>query len=201
MAKALASPHYAYQGALARQILRGLTIKEEGRERFACARDEDELLDFPDRAEARVTLERLISDQLVVRDAAEGGKRRVQLASEVVCPLVESWDLEPDEVEKASRNLAASCRQWADLGRHTDHLLPASSIGLITKHLGAMKGVTELERTYLAGSMRRRRKVLVAITCFNLLWIVETGLIGTFPRPYLIDRAISTLCGWLGIPY
>ena len=201
VAQRLASPHYAYQGALARQILRALTIKEEGKERFACARDEDELLDFPDRAEARATLERLITDQLVVRDAAEGGKRRVRLASEVVCPLVESWDLAPDEVEKASRNLAASCRQWVDLGRQSDHLLPAASIGLISKHLGAMKGVTEAERDYLARSVSRRRKILVAITCFNMLWIVESGLAGLFPRPYLIDRAITTLCGWFGIPY
>ena len=197
----LASPHYAYQGALARQVLRALTIKEEGKERFACARDEDELLEFPDRQAARTTLERLITDQLVVRDAAEGGKRCVRLASEVICPLVESWELEPDEVEKASRTLARGCRQWDELGRASDHLLPASSIGLIRKHLGAMKGVSDLERAYLAASVRRRRLILVAITCFNLLWIIETGLIGIFPQPHLIDRALVTLCGWLGIAY
>jgi hypothetical protein len=52
MEERLTRAAYAREGAIARQILEALTIKQGERERFARAREENELLDFPDRMEA-----------------------------------------------------------------------------------------------------------------------------------------------------
>ncbi|MBI4859599.1 MAG: protein kinase, partial [Candidatus Riflebacteria bacterium] len=191
----LASTEYRHGGGLARQMLRALTVKEEGRERFARPRDEEELLDFPDRAAARQTLERLLADHLVIREERAPGARRIRLVSEVICPLIDGWDEEPDDVERAARLLARAYRHWVDQGRRAEDLLGGSALGTVTRHLGALKDVGQGELRFLEASNRRRGWlvgaricVAVAATCLSLflLWIVRyrpgTLLITPHPR-------------------
>jgi hypothetical protein len=72
----LRGPAYGASAGLARQMLRALTLKEPGGERYARARGEEELLDFPDREAAVRVLDRLIADRLVVRDEAAPASAR-----------------------------------------------------------------------------------------------------------------------------
>lgn len=159
----LSSEDYGRHGGLARQILKNLTTREEGKERFASAREEEELLDFPDRAAARLTLEKLISDQLVVREDRGEGKLMVRLASEVICPLVDQWQAEPDDAERAARVLARSYRQWAEQGRSDDDLIGGAGLRHVLEQLPALRDATESERAFLDLSRARQgRRRLVA---------------------------------------
>lgn len=92
-----------------------------------------------------------------------------------------------------------------------DPLVPAALDQVVLRAL-APDAAERATAGELAGSLahwleRERRDAhagaapAIAITCFNLLWIVETGLIGIFPRPYLIDRAISGVCALFGVAY
>lgn len=187
----LASPAYGYQGGLARQLLAALTIKEGDRERFARARDEDELLDFPDRDQARRTLEQLLADHLVIREADAEGLRRLRLASEVICPLVDGWALEPDPVLRAARLLSRGYRQWVEQGRRPEELLTGAALEAVQSALGALHGVLAEERDYVRRSAlhrtERRRRIAggvsaVAAVIAALVWTA-------FLRPGSVELA------------
>jgi len=157
----LADPARATSGPMARQILRALTVKEEGRERFSHARPEEELLDFPDRERARATLEALVSDRLVVREDGPDGQRRVRLASEVICPLVDQWSLEPDEAERAARMLARAHRQWEEQGRREEDLLSGAALALVAGQLRSLGQSSAGERAFVTISLAARRSRLL----------------------------------------
>jgi outer membrane protein assembly factor BamB/predicted Ser/Thr protein kinase len=154
----LASDDYARRRGMARQMLKLLTQSEEGRGRYAVARDEAELLDFPDRDAARQTLERLISDHLVVREETEAGTLSVRLASEVICPLIDTWQLEPDAAERASRALARAFRSWKDQGHRDEDLLAWATCRDVSAQLGALGQRSSAELDFVARSRARLRR-------------------------------------------
>ena len=49
----------------------------------------------------------------------------VRLASEVICRLVDTWEIEPDATERAFRVLTRVHRQWVENGRQAEELLKA----------------------------------------------------------------------------
>ncbi|MBI4859334.1 MAG: serine/threonine-protein kinase [Candidatus Riflebacteria bacterium] len=157
----LASDRYQQRGPLARQMLKALTVKEPGSERFARALDEEELLAFPDREAARATLEQLISDQLVVREEGGRQRHRVRLASEVICPLVDQWVHEPDEAERAARVLERTIRLWDEGGGRPEHLLSGHCLELIVAQMGSLKGLTDRQKQFIMDSSARRRSLVV----------------------------------------
>ena len=173
----LADGKYEARGAIARQMLKALTVKEGG-ERFSRPRDEEELLDFPDRGAARRTLERLMIDHLVVREEGEKGIRRVRLASEVICPLVDLWAIEDSDVDRAARILARHFRQWTEGGRRRDDLLTGSGLALVARQLIALNGVTENEHRYVRESLAcRRNQLAVRSLGVCLVAMVVLGLV------------------------
>jgi outer membrane protein assembly factor BamB len=158
----LAAYPYARRAALARQMLQSLTVKEGAGERFARARDEDEALDFPDRDEARRTLEHLIADHLVTRESAGGGDRRtVRLASEVICPLIDEWVLAPDAAERAARLLARAHRSWQENGERPEDLLDGGALRLVGGQLPSLRGLGASERRFVQRSIETRRRRLL----------------------------------------
>ena len=180
----LAGPEYASRGAMARQLLKALTVKEEAGERFSRASDEEELLDFPDREGARLTLERLLSDHLVIREAS-GGRRRVRLASEVICGVVDGWAVEPDEAERAARILSRARRQWDEQGRRDDDLLRGGALALVERQLGALKDVSAPERELVARAQaaRSRRHVRAGLLALALACVTGGLAWAAFLRP------------------
>jgi outer membrane protein assembly factor BamB len=160
----LSSDEYSHGGGMARQILKALSVKEEGGERYARAREEEELLAFPDQAAARITLERLVADHLVIRVLGPDGCRHVRLASEVICRAVDGWEVEPDATERASRVLFRDHRQWAENGRRAEDLLGGGALDLVRAHLGALQDVTPEQRQFveLSTAARRRRRLSLA---------------------------------------
>ena len=154
----LGSADYQGRAPMARQMLKALTLKEEGGERFARALPEDEVLAFPDREAARATLERLVSDHLVIRDAAPDGGRRVRLASEVICPLVDAWALVPDATERAARLLARAYRQWSDQGRRQEDLLAGGALLAVLREVPGLRELSADERRFLALARERHRR-------------------------------------------
>lgn len=194
----LASPGYNRRGAMARQMLKALTAKDEGGVRFSRPRDEDDVLAFPDRDAARQTLERLVADHLVVRDTAAEGRRVVRLASEVICALVETWALEPDDTERASRILAWTARQWREHGKRAEDLLAGGLLQFITQHVDTMKGVDPSETEYVNEAVRRRERRfrgmfvafggLIAVLVASTLWVVSHHV-----TRHATDNAVSIL--------
>jgi hypothetical protein len=170
----LSSGEYGQNEAMARQMLKTLTRKDQGGERYTQPVDEEELLGFPDRERSRQTLERLAADHLVLREARDGGRRRVRLASEIICQLVDAWTLEPDESERASRLLSRACRQWEEDGRGAKDLLSTGALALIDRQIANIKGVTREEAGYVETSRRhhqRRRLTLLALVTLPLVGI------------------------------
>jgi predicted Ser/Thr protein kinase len=168
----LGSPEYAEASGMARNILKQLTMKEEGGERFARVLDEEEALEFPDRERARIALERLVADHLVLREAGDEGRRRVRLASEVICSLVDAWALEPDDTERAARVLTRAHRQWQDMGRAHRDLLPAGPLALIQRQRPHLQQLSPAEQEYIDLSVRyhqRRRLTLTALVSLPLV--------------------------------
>ena len=181
----LDGPGYGKQAVLARQMLRALTVRGEGGERFARAREESDTLDFPDRAAAKRVLEQLLADRLVVRESKSGGVMYVRLASEVICPLVEAWGPEVDEAERAARLLARTARQWVEHGRRDEDLLSGGGLELVERAYGSLREQdpveTELFRASRSARRARRLRVgfgggLVAIFAAVICWV-------TFLRP------------------
>jgi hypothetical protein len=183
----LESPEYAQSQALARQMIKALTTREDGGERFARPMDEEDLLAFPDRERARLTLEQLVADHLVVREAGEGERRRIRLASEVICPLVDVWALEPDEAERAGRVLMRAYRQWKEEGSGAKDLLTTGTLALVQRQFSAIQTISEGEARYLDQSVRyhRRRRA-------TLMLSVLLPLIAIFAVLYvLVSRSVS----------
>ncbi|MBI4864015.1 MAG: PQQ-binding-like beta-propeller repeat protein [Candidatus Riflebacteria bacterium] len=152
----LTGPGYGADAPLARQIIRALTVREDGGERFARARDEQELLDFPDRARAGRILERLVDDRLVAREESSPGQRVVRLASEVICPLVDRWTLEVDEAERAARIVARASRQWTESGRRGEDLLTGAALTLVEQQRPALRSLPPEATALLDASIRAR---------------------------------------------
>jgi outer membrane protein assembly factor BamB/tRNA A-37 threonylcarbamoyl transferase component Bud32 len=165
----LSGPEYGEGIGMARQMLKTLTVKEEGKERFSRARDEEEVLAFPDAAQARQTLERLTADHLVVRVANAEGRRQVRLASEVICKLVDTWQLEPDATERAYRTLTRYHRAWLDGGRRSSDFITGTALDLIAQHLGELQHVTADERLLVQLSLRHRRNQRLGIASAGTL--------------------------------
>lgn len=151
----LDDPAYVHGGTLARQMLKMLTVKEGG-DRFAHARNEEDLLAFPDREGARKTLERLIDDHLIVRIQERDGTLMVRLASEVICPLIDGWTLEVGDVDRAARTLARAHASWQESGKRTEDLLSGSALALVQRHRVALHGLTESEQEFLCASGRKQ---------------------------------------------
>jgi len=162
----LESEAYATHRGLARQLIRALTLKEEAGDRFSGPLGEEELLSFPDKEAARATLERLLADHLVLRETAEGGSRRIRLTSEVICPLVDQWVMEPDEPDRAARLLARAFRQWVDNGRRPDDFMARASLSLVESHRGALRNLSNEERRYLDASLSRARLTAIRRALF-----------------------------------
>ncbi|MBI4861683.1 MAG: protein kinase, partial [Candidatus Riflebacteria bacterium] len=158
----LAGDRYGKHAALARQILRALTLRDAGGERYAHARDEDDLLVFPDREAARQTLEHLLADHLVVREENPRGGRTIRLASEVVCPLVDAWGPDVDEAERAARLLSRTARQWVENGRRHEDLLTGGALALVERQEVALRApvADELALIKASRSARTWRRVL-----------------------------------------
>ncbi|MBI4863458.1 MAG: serine/threonine-protein kinase PknK [Candidatus Riflebacteria bacterium] len=181
----LTSPEYAYSSGMARQMLKALTVKEEGKERFARALDEDDLLAFPDGERARVVLERLIADHLVVRSAGADNIRRVGLASEVMCPLIDTWLLEPDEAERAARSLTRSFRHWHENGRQAEHLLSGDTLALVRRQRSVLKDLSDAHGQFIEESIAwgKRRRLTVAFRIGIVVALLAAIVFLTFVRP------------------
>lgn len=161
----LDGPGYGKHAVLARQMLRALTVRGEGGERFARAREESDLLDFPDRAAAKVMLDQLLADRLVVRESKAGGVMYVRLASEVICPLVEAWGPEVDESERAARLLARTARQWIEHGKRDEDLLGGGALELVERAINTLREQDPIEKELFNASLaaRRARRARVGI--------------------------------------
>lgn len=153
----LASPEYAHRGAMARQMLAALTIREPTGERFSQAREEEDLLSFPDRTAAQRTLERLVADHLVIRETGKEWNRQIRLASEVVCGLIDAWTLEPDESERAARILVRSYRHWEEHGRKSEDLLAGATLKLVESQWVSLRDITPPEAAFVKESLAKRR--------------------------------------------
>ena len=180
----LADPVYAHAGALARQILEALTIKDGERERFACARDEAEVLDFPDQRQAMQTLEQLIRDRLVVRDVQDG-RRTLRLTSEVICPTIDAWAAAPDPAQLAARELARAHRVWVEHARAAEYLLSGRQVAQVRAQLPALRGVSEDEHRFVERSVARARAGAAARLAVALVVLALSGGWGwsSFFRP------------------
>lgn len=175
---------YGSHGSLARQMLRALTVKN-GAERFGHARDEQDLLDFPDRDAARRVLDQLLADRLVVRE--DGGKsgRTLRLASEVICPLIDEWAADVDEAERAARLLGRTARQWAENGRRAEDLLTGGALTLVERQLTALRSLSKEERTLVDASRagRRRKRASAGFVGLTVAAVLTAAAWATFLRP------------------
>ncbi|MBI4861224.1 MAG: PQQ-binding-like beta-propeller repeat protein, partial [Candidatus Riflebacteria bacterium] len=184
----LGSPDYGDRASMARVMLRELTVKE-GAERFARARDEEEILAFPDRDAARRTLDQLVADHLVVREGEQTGRCRVRLASEIICPLVDGWTVETGEIERAARTLARAVRQWEENGCRPDYLLSGGALEHVVRHEPVLGGLGAKERRFLGDSLRRRRTLRVALGAALAAMLGFLGWVayGAFFRPGVVE--------------
>ena len=184
----LEAPSYAHHGAIARQILKALTVKEGG-ERFARARDEEELLGFPDRKAAETTLEQLISDHLVVREEISDVGRRVRLSSEVICRLVDGWTIETGDLDRAARTLSKAFRNWSEGEHGSEDLLEGSALTVVEEHLVAMNGLTEPEHRFVAASVarRNRRRIVAATLAVLVMGVVGCLVYVAYLKPGIVE--------------
>jgi len=174
----LQAPTYPHRGAIARQMLKALTIKEGG-DRFARPRAEDELLDFPDREAARRTLQQLIEDHLIVR-VDSGAEGQIRLASEVICRLVEGWALEENDVDRAAKVLARSFRQWSEGGQKSEDLLSGTALSLVTDRLPALGGLSVEEHGFIHASRKRQRwRWISAVALVAMVTILGCSILYT----------------------
>jgi hypothetical protein len=154
----LASDRYAYVREMSRQMLKILTVRGDGGQRFSRAMPEEELLAFPDRDRARHTLELLITDHLVVRDVGAGGDRHVRLSSETMCPTIDLFLEEPDAAEQAGRRLVRAYRAYRDQGGQPADHLQGAPLDLVVSQLPSLRDVTAQELAFLDACRARQRR-------------------------------------------
>lgn len=185
----LEGPGYGAFQTLAQQMLRALTVRESGGERYARAREEDDLLAFPDRDAARLVLDQLIADRLVVREDAGKKGWTIRLASEIICPLIDEWADDTSETERAARLLARATRQWAENGRRADDLLSGGGLVMVERQLDHLRSLSpdDLALVDASRGARRARQVKGIAGALCVLAALSSALWLAFFRPGRAD--------------
>ena len=185
----LDGPAYGALTTLAQQMLRALTVRESGGERYARAREEDDLLAFPDRDAARHVLDQLIADRLVVREDAGKKGWTIRLASEIICPLIDEWADDASETERAARLLARATRQWTENGRKPDDLLSGGGLAMVERQLDHLRSLSpdDLALVDASRGARRARRVQWTAGAATVLAALSGALWLAFFRPGRAD--------------
>jgi outer membrane protein assembly factor BamB len=156
--KRLSSAEYSHGRGIARQILKSLTVKDPGGERYSRTCDPAELLAFLDADGARRSLDRLMADHLVTMTVEADGHSTVRLASEVICRIVDTWVLEPDPIERAYRFLTRGYADWQESDHRPEELLSGPALRAVNQYLGALQSVTPAQRRYVEASNANHRQ-------------------------------------------
>ncbi|MER0240913.1 WD40 repeat domain-containing protein [Streptomyces sp. HSW2009] len=147
------------QAALARQIL--LRMVAPGRGTAATRRPIDRTeLDFDAHQDAEAVLERLAAARLLVIAGDT-----VELAHEALItawPRLRRWVEAERERMRLHRRLTEAARAWQDLDQEPGSLYRGSRLAAATEAFpaGTQRELTSLERTFLATSVRYRRRAL-----------------------------------------